>query len=197
MKKLPRKFYSCNNTLEIAQDLLGKILVVPDQNGKRVSGVIVETEAYQGPEDKAAHSFNNRKTKRTEVMYDEGGIAYVFFVYGMYFQFNVVVGIKDRPHAILIRAVEPHEGVEIMRKRRGKMPDENLTSGPGKLCMALNIDKGMNGENLTGNSVWIEEGNNTSGSDIASSTRIGIDYAEEYVGKPWRFWLERNPYISR
>lgn len=195
--KLTREFYVREDTLQVARDLLGKILVVPDENGDRVSGSIVETEAYLGPADKAAHSYNNRRTKRTEVMFAEGGAAYVFFVYGMYFQFNVVTGKKDVPHAILIRAVEPLEGIEIMRKRRGEMPDKNLTSGPGKLSIALGVDKSFDGEDLFGRRVWIEQNAENSKSKISSGKRIGIDYAEEYSGKPWRFWLKNNSFVSK
>ncbi len=194
--KLAVDFYRREDTLQIARDLLGKILVVPDEKGNRVSGMIVETEAYLGPEDKAAHSHNNRRTKRTAVMFAEGGVAYVFFVYGMYFQLNVVVGKKEQPRAILIRAVEPIEGIEIMRKRRGKMPDQNLTSGPGKLSIALGIDKTVNGEDLCGNRVWIEESVKPFTCEIVSGKRIGIDYAEEFANKPWRFWIKDNPFVS-
>ncbi len=197
MKRLPCKFYVQEDTLKIARDLLGKVLVVPDSEGNRVSGKIVETEAYMGPEDKAAHSHNNRRTKRTEVMFNKGGVAYVFFVYGMYFQFNVVVGKEDVPHAILIRGVEPIDGIEIMRERRGEMPDKNLTSGPGKLCIALGIDKDINGLNLTGKKVWIEDGENVSKSEIVISERIGIDYAEEFAEKPWRFCVKNSPFVSK
>ena len=146
--KLSREFYNRADTLQIAGDLLGKILVVPTATGERVSGMIVETESYLGIEDKDAHSYGNRRTKRTETMFAVGGTTYIFFIYGMYFQFNVVVGSIGTPHAVLIRAVEPVEGIEIMRMRRhtvkgklsiSKMPDKNLTSGPGKLCIALGI----------------------------------------------------------
>ena len=197
MNKLALDFYKRDDTLKIARELLGKTLVVPDKNGDRVSGKIVETEAYLGPEDKAAHSHNNRRTKRTEIMFHEGGVAYVFFVYGMYFQFNVVVGKQDVPHAILIRAVEPIDGIEIMRKRRGKMPDKNLTSGPGKLSIALEIDKSFNAENLSGDRVWIEEGGRLSNSKIETGKRIGIDYAEEFANEPWRFYLKGNHFVSK
>ena len=158
--------------------------------------MIVETEAYQGPEDKAAHSHNNRRTKRTEIMFHAGGVAYVFFVYGMYHQFNVVVGKANRPHAILVRAIEPIDGIEIMRERRGKMHDENLTSGPGKLAIALGIGKALNGADLVRTDVWIEEGRIPRG-DVLSGKRIGIDYAEEFAIKPWRFWLKQNQFVSR
>lgn len=197
-KKLNRDFYTREDTLQIARELIGKILVVPDHKGLRVSGKIVETEAYLGEPDKAAHSYQNRRTKRTEVMFSIGGTVYVFFVYGMYYQFNVVAGVEGVPHAILIRAVEPLENIELMRTRRGKpMPDTNLTNGPGKLCIALGLDKSFNGEDLLGNKVWLEYGEKVSEKQIAAGTRIGIDYAEEYAAKPWRFWLKQNPFVSR
>jgi DNA-3-methyladenine glycosylase len=196
-EKLPREFYLRDDTLKIARELLGKILVVPTATGERVSGMIVETEAYLGAIDKAAHSFGNRRTPRTEMMFAEGGTVYIFFIYGMYFQFNIVVGAVDVPHAILIRAVAPVAGVEIMRGRRGQMKDANLTSGPGKLCIAFGIDKTFNGADLLGEKVWLEEGETFSGARIASGKRVGIDYAEEFAEKPWRFWVKDNPFVSR
>jgi DNA-3-methyladenine glycosylase len=197
MKKLAREFYTRADTLQIARELLGKTLVVPDENGDRVSGMIVETEAYLGIEDKAAHSYNNRRTKRTETMFALGGTAYIFFIYGMYYQFNVVAGEAGTPHAVLIRAIEPLENVEKMRERRGQMKDQNLTSGPGKLCIALGIDKTYNNLDLLGDHVWLEEGAKISDAEIASGKRIGIDYAEEYAEKPWRFWVKGNSFVSR
>ncbi|MCY7374399.1 MAG: DNA-3-methyladenine glycosylase, partial [Pyrinomonadaceae bacterium] len=186
------------DTLQIARGLLGKTLVVPTENGERVSGRIVETEAYLGIADKAAHSYGNRRTNRTETMFAVGGTVYIFFIYGMYFQFNVVAGEIGTPHAILIRAVEPLENVEIMRERRGlKMKDQNLTSGPGKLCLALGIDRSFNNEDLLGEKIWLEEGEDVADTEIVSGRRIGIDYAEEYAEKPWRFWVKRNSFVSR
>jgi len=206
MTKISREFYTRGDTLQIAQDLLGKTLVVPTATGERVSGMIVETEAYLGAEDKAAHSYGNRRTKRTETMFAVGGTAYIFFIYGMYFQFNVVVGEPGVPHAILIRAVEPVEAIEVMHERRSvkngktiisKLPDKNLTSGPGKLCIALGIDKTFNNEDLLGSKVWLEEGKTFSTDKIACGKRIGIDYAEEFSEKPWRFWLKDNLFVSK
>ena len=197
MNKLSREFYTRADTLQIAQDLLGKTLVIPTAGGERVSGKIVETEAYLGIEDKAAHSYGNRQTKRTETMFAEGGTVYVFFIYGMYFQFNVVVGQVGVPHAVLIRAVQPVENIEIMRERRGKMKDTNLTSGPGKLCIALGIDKTFNNESLLGEKVWLEDNREISKDEIACGKRVGIDYAEEYAEKPWRFWVKNNSFVSR
>jgi DNA-3-methyladenine glycosylase len=204
MNKLSREFYTRDDTLQIAQDLLGKVLVVPNETGERVSGTIVETEAYLGAIDKAAHSYGNRRTKRTETMFAQGGTVYIFFIYGMYFQFNVVVGAVDTPHAVLIRAVEPFENVEIMRERRrlksknplAKMLDKNLTSGPGKLCIALGIDKVFNNQSLLGDKVWLEAGNDSE-LEISCGKRIGIDYAEEFAEKPWRFWIKDNQFVSR
>src|ERR1044072_9564355 len=117
-RKLSRDFYTRANVLEVSRDLLGTLLVVPDEEGRRVSGKIVEGEAYRGPEDRASHAYGGRRTKRNETMYGAGGVAYVYFVYGMYYQFNVVSVVADVPHAVLVRALEPVEGVEIMRARR-------------------------------------------------------------------------------
>jgi DNA-3-methyladenine glycosylase len=197
--KLPREFYARSNVLTVARELLGKLLVVPTSRGKRVSGIIVEAEAYRGPQDRAAHSYGGRRTKRTEPMYGIGGTAYVFFVYGMYYQFNVVTNAADTPHAVLIRALEPVEGIELMRKRREAQPaqpDHNLTNGPGKLCIALGIDRKLDGADLLGNKVWLEDAKRIPRSQIASGPRIGIDYAQEWKDKPWRFWIKDNPYVS-
>ena len=195
--KLPREFYTRPDVLVVARDLLGKLLVVPRANGERVSGKIVEVEAYRGPEDRASHAYGGRRTKRTETMYGLGGVAYVYFVYGMYYQFNVVSNVADVPHAILVRALEPVEGIEIMRVRRHLHPDHNLTNGPGKLCIAMGIDRQLDGADLLGDRVWIEEYENVSPRKIARGPRIGIDYAENWIDKPWRFWIKGNGYVSR
>src|SRR5262245_27591926 len=196
-KKLPREFYTRPNVVQVAKDLLGKLLVVPAPDGARVSGMIVEAEAYRGPEDRAAHSYGERRTKRTETMYGLGGIAYVFFVYGMYDQFNVVTNTVDKPHAVLIRALEPVEGLDWMRRRRLGQPDRNLTNGPRKLCIALGIDRKLDGADLRKNQVWIEEGESLSPRRIASGPRIGIDYAEGWVDQHWRFWIRGNLFVSK
>jgi len=195
--KLPREFYTRSNVVTVARDLLGKLLVVPARNGKRISGTIVEVEAYRGPHDRAAHSYGGRRTKRTETMYGIGGTAYVFFVYGMYNQFNVVTNVEDAPHAVLIRALEPVEGIDLMRKRRLGQPDHNLTNGPAKLCIAMGIDRKLDSADLLGDRVWLEQGQTIPRSKIASGPRIGIDYAEEWVDKPWRFWIRDNSFVSR
>ena len=196
-RKLPREFYTRSNVVMVARDLLGKLLVVPARNGTRVSGKIVEVEAYRGPQDRAAHSYGGRRTKRTETMYGIGGTAYVFFVYGMYNQFNVVTNAADTPHAVLIRALEPVEGIELMQKRRAGKSDHNLTNGPGKLCIALGIDRKLDAADLLSERVWLEDAHRSPRSRISSGPRIGIDYAEEWIDKPWRFWIRDNPFVSR
>ena len=195
--KLKRKFYVRDDTVGVARDLLGKLLVVPDSHGNRVTGMIVETEAYLGIEDRAAHSYGGRRTARTEATYALGGHAYVFFVYGMYYQLNVVTGRANHPHVVLIRAIEPVEGWEIMRERRGPMKDKNLTSGPGKLCIAFSIDKSFDRADLLDERIWLEEYRRITDDDIAAGKRIGIDYAGEDKDHPWRFWVKGNPYVSR
>ena len=195
--KLDREFYMGDDTISIARQLLGKLIVVPNENGERISGMIVETEAYLGEADRAAHSYGGRRTPRNEVMYGLAGYAYVFFVYGMYYQFNVVCGPINTPHAILIRAVEPVEGIETMRERRGPMKDGNLASGPGKLCIAFGINRGFNGEDLLGDRLWLEDYRKFSNNEIAVGKRIGIDYAGEDADKPWRFWVKGNPIVSK
>lgn len=195
--KLPREFYTRSDVLEVARDLLGKKLVVPRRNGARISGIIVETEAYRGPEDRASHAFGGRRTNRTETMYGIGGTAYVYFVYGMYNQFNVVTNVENVPHAVLVRALEPSEGLDVMRRRRTRRSEYELTSGPGRLCLAMGIDRGLDKADLLGHRVWIEEGISVSPRQIARGPRIGIDYAEKWVAKPWRFWVKDNPFVSR
>jgi DNA-3-methyladenine glycosylase len=197
VSKLPREFYTRPNVLTVARELLGKLLVIPAHDGRRVSGTIVEVEAYRGPQDRAAHSYGGRRTKRTETMYGIGGTTYVFFVYGMYNQFNIVTNVAEAPHAVLIRAVEPVEGIELMRKRRSGQSDPSLTNGPGKLCIALGIDRKLDAADLLGDRVWLEQGRTIPRSQIASGPRIGIDYAAEWKDKPWRSWIKDNAFVSR
>jgi DNA-3-methyladenine glycosylase len=195
--KLPRDFYTRTNVLTVARELIGKLLVVLAPDRARVSGIIVETEAYRGPQDRASHAFGGRRTNRTETMYGIGGTAYVYFVYGMYYQFNVVTNVADVPHAVLIRALEPVEGIDWMKERRGNQPERNLTSGPGKLCIAMGIDRSLDRADLLGQKVWLEEGERIPRSRISTGPRVGIDYAEEWIDKPWRFWLTGNAHVSK
>jgi DNA-3-methyladenine glycosylase len=197
MGKLPKVFYRSKDTAGIARELLGKLLVIPSDGGERVSGMIVEVEAYLGMEDRAAHSFGGRRTVRNEVMYGGGGHVYVFFVYGMYYQLNVVAGPLDHPHAILIRGIEPIEGVDIMRGRRGPMKDTNLTSGPGKLAIAFGVTKELNAADLTGDRIWLEEFRTVDPRDVTTAPRIGIDYAGIDATRPLRFWIKDNPFVSK
>jgi DNA-3-methyladenine glycosylase len=196
---LKRDFYTRADTLRVARELLGKRLVVPSEAGERVSGRVVETEAYLGAEDRAAHSYGGRRTRRTETMFGAGGRAYVFFVYGMHHQFNVVTGPEGLPHVVLVRAVEPEEGIDLMKERRPVSKGRELTNGPGKLCRALGIDLTFDGEDLTtGKRVRLEEtGVRFKPEQIASGPRVGIDYAAEDALKPWRFWVKGNEYVSR
>jgi DNA-3-methyladenine glycosylase len=197
--RLERDFYTRADTLRVARELLGKRLVVPDASGARVAARVVEVEAYLGVEDRAAHSYGGRRTRRTETMFAVGGTVYVFFVYGMHHQFNVVTGPAGRPHAVLVRAVEPEEGIEAMKARRPVAKERELTSGPGKLCRALGLDLTHDGEDLTtSRRVWLEEsGVRYTPGEVAAGARIGVAYAGEDALKPWRFWVEGNSYVSR
>lgn len=200
MKKLNREFYS-RDTETVAKELLGKILV-HEVDGKRLSGKIVETEAYLGIKDKAAHSYGGRRTPRVEVMYGEAGFSYVFIIYGMYYCFNVVTQKEETPEAVLIRALEPVENLDIIANNRfkkdyndlTKTQIKSLTNGPGKLCDALKINKILNGEDLCDNKLYIED--NDEEFNIITDKRIGIDYAEEAKDYLLRFYIENNKYVS-
>lgn len=196
-KKLPQKFYT-RDVLKVACDLLGKIFVV-NRKGKILSGKIVEVEAYDGSCDEAAHTYNG-KTKRNEVMFETGGLLYVYFTYGMYYCSNVVTGEKNERTAVLLRALEPVEGIEEMSLNRyGKKQITgreklNLTSGPAKLCLALGINQTYNGISLIGDEIYILDNKKIQKDKLAVSTRIGISKSKEL---PWRFYIKDNPYISK
>lgn len=199
--KLTRDFYR-RDTVTVAKELLGKVLV-HDINGNLLKGKIVETEAYLGFEDKAAHSYGGKRTKRVEVMYGQPGIAYVYLIYGMYYCFNIITKEEGVPEGVLIRAVEPIENINQMAINRFNKPyDEltnyqkrNLTNGPGKLCLALVIDKRLNGIDLCGDRLYLED-DEEKNLDIVQTTRINIDYAEEAKYFPYRFYIKDNPYVS-
>ena len=196
IKKLYESFYLRDNVQEISKELLGKVLVT-NIDGLFTSGIITETEAYQAPEDKASHAYNNKRTHRTDVFYKRGSIGYVYLCYGIHNLFNVVTNKENVPHAILIRSLEPVDGIDAMMVRRKKTKfDKTLTTGPGALSQALGINKSHNKILLTGNIVWIEDRNIQVG-NICETTRIGIDYAEEYKDKPWRYYIEGNKWVSR
>ena len=177
------------------EDLLGAYLC-SNIGGKFTAGMITEVEAYVGSCDKACHAYLNKLTKRTATMFRCGGCAYVYFVYGMYNQFNVVQGPEGTANAVLVRSLQPLEGLEVMQQRRQTDKINNLTTGPGKLCQALGITaKEHNGINLDGNTLWISP--KTDNFSIIEKTRIGIDYAEEYRDKLWRFYIKGNSFVSK
>lgn len=185
------------DALTLARSLLGKVLV-RQIDGQLYKARIVETEAYIGPEDKGSHAFNNRRTKRTEVMFWEGGHAYIYLIYGMYYCFNIVANQADKPEAVLIRGLEPLNHLEAIRRNRPikSRKSVDLTNGPGKLCQAFRIDKSLNGYNMVeGDLLYLEEG--TEPHHIQTTPRINIDYAAEYRDVPWRFIIVGNPYVSK
>lgn len=195
MQKLPRDFYA-RDAQAVVKDLLGKVLVTRLPEGE-ASGIIVECEAYLGTTDKAAHSFSGRRTKRNEVLFGPPGHAYVYLIYGMYHCFNVVVGEKENPQAVLVRALEPLSGLELMAERRKNAEKKLLTSGPGRLAQALGITRELNGADLLADAVFIVEGSSIEPGEIVARPRIGVDYAEEWAEKPLRYYIRDNPFVSK
>lgn len=197
IKILPQSFYLQDDVVQIARKLLGKI-VVTDIGGQITLSRIVETEAYNGSTDKACHAHLNRKTSRTRVMFEEGGRSYVYLCYGIHNLFNIVTNAENEPNAVLVRAVEPIEGIEAMVERRNIKKHVNLTNGPGKLSSALGITRSLNDILLYDNNspIWIaDEG--WEETEIIETSRIGVDYAEEDALLPWRFYIKDNPYVSK
>lgn len=197
MKKLPLSFYSRKNVLVIAKDLIGKVLI--HHNGKALTaGRIVETEAYDGVIDRASHAYGGRRTARNEIMYAEAGTAYVYICYGMHHLFNVVTNRKNIPHAILIRALEPVQGLDLMLKRRKKKkPDHLVTRGPGSLSVAMGITVRLNGHSLLSEDLFIaDDGVRVSPKAIAVSHRIGVESSREAAVYPYRFYVKGNPFVS-
>ncbi len=198
-KRLPVSYYQSLDVTSLAQDLLGKYLCTRI-DGFCCSGRIVETEAYRAPDDRACHAYNNRRTSRTEVMFSKGGVAYIYLCYGIHHLMNVVTGPTDHAHAILIRALEPAEGMDVMSLRRNMEPgDIRLTKGPGALSVALGLKTHLTGTSLYAQSsdIWIEDrNNNLSADEICVSARIGVSYAGECADRPWRFFEKGNQYVS-
>lgn len=203
--KLPQHYYQQEDVVAIAKDLIGK-KIVSKINGKLTSGMITETEAYRGYDDKACHAHLGRFTERTKIMYETGGVAYVYLCYGIHHLFNIITNTKDHADAVLIRAVEPIEGVEVMLERRGKETlDKTLTSGPGNFSKAFALDKSHYGADMTGDKIWIEDNKELltstqlgiNSSEITASKRVGIDYAEEDKNLPWRFYLNTSKFVSK
>ena len=193
---LQESFYR-QDTINVARELLGKILVHNSKEGT-TSGRIVETEAYLGPEDRASHSSGGRRTARNEVMYGQKGHAYVYFIYGMYYCLNITAGnLMGKPEAVLIRALEPVTGEEIMAKRRSQQVKiANLTNGPSKLCMAMGISKVQNKKDVTAPPLYVEDASLVSQDLIVETSRIGVDYSGEWKNKPWRFYIRNNRFVS-
>jgi DNA-3-methyladenine glycosylase len=195
---LKRGFYE-RDILTVARELLGKTVVHETSLGV-ASGKIVETEAYLGPEDKASHSYGSLRTKRTETQFGAKGHAYIYLIYGMYYCFNVTAGsVAGKPEAVLFRALEPLGGIELMEKLRpcahGKISE--LANGPGKLCMAMGLTKRQNNSDLTKKPFYIQDdGVTVADGDIVETTRIGVDYAEDWKQKPWRFYIKDCAYVS-
>jgi DNA-3-methyladenine glycosylase len=198
-RRLPKSFYLREDVVEISRDLIGKKLVSCFE-GRRTAGIIVETEAYRGGIDRASHAYGLRRTARTEVMFGEGGSAYVYLCYGIHQMFNVVASPREVPHAILVRALQPTEGIELMLERTGKrQADYTLAAGPGNLTRALGISTKQTGMSLvTGSPIWIEEGDRVfPQEDILATTRVGVAYAGEDALLPYRFLLKGNQHVSR
>lgn len=201
--KLEKDFYLREDVVAISRELLGKRLVTKI-DGKLTSGLITETEAYEGIIDKASHAYNNRRTARTEVMFGEGGKSYVYLCYGIHHLFNVVTNFRNIPHAVLVRAILPDKGIDTMLERRGIAPGSerarkvlagkgNFTGGPGTVSQALGIKTVHSGLDLTGRVIWIENaGMHVPAKEILSGPRIGVDYAEDHAAWPYRFIWKKS-----
>jgi len=198
MSKLPYGFYLQEDVVDLSIQLLGKQLYTLI-DGELTGGTIVETEAYNGITDKASHAYGNRFTPRTSTMYEAGGVTYVYLCYGIHHLLNVVSGAKNNPQAVLIRAVEPVEGIEVMLARRGMLQlGPRITAGPGSVAKAFGIDKKLNAKDLLGDEIWIEDQGITIPSEqIVASPRVGVDYAEDHALLPWRFYVKGNKYVSK
>jgi DNA-3-methyladenine glycosylase len=194
--RVTRQFFH-QPTLKAAKSLLGKFLV-RKINGKIISGMIVETEAYVGFDDKASHA-SRGKTARNALMFGDGGFSYIYLIYGMYNCFNITTEKPDFPAAVLIRALEPVDGVDLMKKFRHTDVEKNLCAGPGKLCQALNLTKNQNELDLTkSKELWLEDrGVIVKPTQIVKTKRVGVDYAGDWAHKPWRFYIKGNNFISK
>ncbi len=196
---LPREFYTRRDVVQVAKELLGKVLYTRI-DGELTAGIITETEAYAGITDKASHAYNNRRTARTEIMYNQGGCAYVYLCYGIHSLFNIVTSVQGEPHAVLIRGIKPQLGIDIMKKRKGKSmlgPKDGI--GPGNSTKLLGIEVAHSGLNLINNSgpeikIWLQdEGISVLDAEVRTGPRIGVGYAAEDALLPYRFrWDKKN-----
>jgi DNA-3-methyladenine glycosylase len=199
MSKLLADFYQRDDVLSISRELLGKVLCTYF-NGKLTTGIIVETEAYAGVNDCASHAYGGRRTKRTEIMYTPGGTTYVYLCYGIHHLFNIVTNVEGVPHAVLIRAIQPLDGIDIMLKRRNlKKISKKLTAGPGILSQAMGISIQNSGKSLLDKQIWIENKSNQQidNINIIPSVRVGVRYAGKDALNPWRFQIAGNPWVSK
>ena len=198
MPKIQKSFYTRPDVVQISKELLGKFLYTKI-DGILTGGMIVETEAYSGENDKACHAHLGRRTKRTEIMYHTGGVAYTYLIYGIYTLFNIITNETGKADAVLIRAIEPTEGLKEMQLRRNQAKIRtNLTAGPGLLSQALGISTKHYGTDLTGNLIWLEDKKvEIHESEIIASPRVGIAYAEEHALLPWRFRIKNNKWTSK
>lgn len=201
---LSRTYFQQPDTVLLARELLGCKIAVTGADGELTTGIIVETEAYAGIKDKACHSYNARRTNRTQTMYAPGGVAYVYLCYGIHHLLNIVTGKEDEPEAVLIRALEPVSGIDVMLRRRGmKQLSNRVTAGPGCLTQALGIDRSYDGFPVDVPPIVIYppgESQTAQASDrkeISSGSRVGVAYAGKDALLPWRFWLSGNPYVSK
>lgn len=188
----PEFFAPERDTREIARDLLGRILVHEETAGR-----IVETEAYLGVTDRACHAWGGKRTPRLEPLYGPPGHAYIYLIYGMYHCLNVVTKPAGQPECVLIRALEPIAGLEIMADRSGQAKAERFCAGPGRLCRALGLDRSLSGVSLLSGPFFLSEGSPVPGSEILSSPRVGVDYAGEDKDRPWRFFVKGSPFVSK
>jgi DNA-3-methyladenine glycosylase len=197
LKILDKAFYNRKNVVQVARDLLGKILIT-QLDGYRSSGRIVETEAYAGVEDRASHAFGSKRTARSEHLYGDPGTIYIYICYGMHHLFNVITNKKNIPHGVLIRALEPMEGVEHMLKRTGRLTsDFTITKGPGNLSRAMGMTKLQSGGNVFSEEIFIaDDGLRYKKNEIIVTKRIGVEGAREDADLPYRFIVKGNPYVS-
>jgi DNA-3-methyladenine glycosylase len=195
--KLPLSFYRRDDVTLIAKELLGKVLCT-NFDGKLTSGIIVETEAYSQSE-KACHAFGGKRTLRTEVFYNDGGLSYVYLCYGIHYLFNIITNDADTADAALVRAIEPIDGVDIMLQRRGMTKMEyRIAAGPGSVSKALGLTKHHNGIDLTEDHIWVEKrGIRYTNDQIIASPRVGVDYAGDDAFLPWRYRVKDNPWVSK
>lgn len=198
-KKIQPAFYQRPDVVQISRELLGKVLCTKFPGQPLTSGIITETEAYCGRNDKASHANNGLRTARTEIMYQPGGLAYVYLCYGIHHLFNVVTNVEGQADAVLIRAIEPLNGIDtILKRRKVQKLSPKISAGPGRLTKALDITTAHTGVNLKGDVIWIEDRNIAFPKEqIGASPRIGVDYAGEHAKRPWRFFVKENKWVSK